>query len=905
MPVQAPSRLGQSITRNGHTYELQAVQGGAHRWVRTDKEPEGGDGSNFQAATENTANAQPPAGGSDPAALHQFAGQQLGSVQGPAAGVMRAMHAGAQAQGGKPYTTKQFAPEQAGALHSWLQANAGQSIGGGQVRDLGNGWLGFSSPAGAITVSKDQSGKFIVHYTHQTGVVQQAMTGGGGAGPATAPTNRPSARQGSAVSPAAAPGDAAGNAPGPAVPQPPPVAQANPVPPPVQAQGENPFKQPARESAATFSNKLTPEAAKAAGALTEKPQPSPRPDGPQTSRQLADAAKEKLAAATQQWEQELGQGLTPKGNARWRSYLAALKSIQGHHENMARAEERQQRQAGKAGQSGGKLTPHEKEASTKAPDAFKELQAMREGLGEDAYQDAVKQLASQGKPYEGRRLEGFGDERTQAERNPPISADPRLEQWRNAGDGTEKAKERRQVPSGALPPGSEQSAMSRLGLDPKTGRMANPAASKREIESRMLEDARKGFSTPAVEQPPESKLPRQQRRLAKLAQQQGVPQDSSKVVMDAIKAGHIQRPSQLRAVLRTAKKIHGRGDLNQPMTAAHTEAVNRLRKRQGREAWQAITKRQAESWDMKPEEYDSLARELHGEFVQHHASREKAKQEARQSTGLSASDINRLENQGLDSATARNFDTIGRELASNYPEVFGGQGYGDEQNVDYGSKLWDLIREGAKRVPSRTSPDFLEHIDDFLRQQLKGAKPAKPDDEGEAVPFWGRSDLSALVEKYRESLADRVRAAAAKTEQPTEAQAKAGNYRKGKVNIHGLTVCIENPKGSKRRPEWPPLSCHYGYISGVEGRDGDQLDVFIGPDPESEIVFVVDQVTANGRFDEHKCLLGFSNERAAKDAYLANYPSGWKVGRITPITFDQFKDWIGQGDLTKRIAAQV
>lgn len=151
-----------------------------------------------------------------------------------------------------------------------------------------------------------------------------------------------------------------------------------------------------------------------------------------------------------------------------------------------------------------------------------------------------------------------------------------------------------------------------------------------------------------------------------------------------------------------------------------------------------------------------------------------------------------------------------------------------------------------------------------------------------------------------------VSSAAAQTHRsPSPAQRDAGNYRKGKVRLHGLTISIENPKGTKRRPEWKPLAHHYGYINRTEGRDGDHVDVFIGPSPKSEIVFVVDQVTEGGRFDEHKVMLSFTNEADAKAGYLANYQPGWRCGPITAMTIDQFKTWLAKGDTTKRVAEQV
>src|SRR4051812_29023082 len=51
---------------------------------------------------------------------------------------------------------------------------------------------------------------------------------------------------------------------------------------------------------------------------------------------------------------------------------------------------------------------------------------------------------------------------------------------------------------------------------------------------------------------------------------------------------------------------------------------------------------------------------------------------------------------------------------------------------------------------------------------------------------------------------------------PTEAQRESGNYRKGRVAWKGLTLAIETAAGQKRKPEWPALKDHYGYVTGTE-----------------------------------------------------------------------------------------
>lgn len=138
---------------------------------------------------------------------------------------------------------------------------------------------------------------------------------------------------------------------------------------------------------------------------------------------------------------------------------------------------------------------------------------------------------------------------------------------------------------------------------------------------------------------------------------------------------------------------------------------------------------------------------------------------------------------------------------------------------------------------------------------------------------------------------------------PTEAQKEAGNYAKGHHRIAGLDVSIENPAGSRRRPEWPPLKDHYGYIRGSVGADKDHVDVFLTKDAEdtSRPVFVVDQVNKDGSFDEHKVVMGAAIEADARKAYLRNYAKGWTgLGGITQMTQDQFKTWVKDPAQTKR-----
>jgi hypothetical protein len=137
---------------------------------------------------------------------------------------------------------------------------------------------------------------------------------------------------------------------------------------------------------------------------------------------------------------------------------------------------------------------------------------------------------------------------------------------------------------------------------------------------------------------------------------------------------------------------------------------------------------------------------------------------------------------------------------------------------------------------------------------------------------------------------------------PTEKQIKAGNYKKGHINILGFDISIENPKGSYREgvdekgKKWKTkINNTYGYFNRSVGYDGDAVDVFIGDNLESDRIFCIDQYYGND-FDETKVMLCFDNKRDAKKAYMSNYEKGWKGFKyITELDVDSFKEWLYNG----------
>lgn len=212
-----------------------------------------------------------------------------------------------------------------------------------------------------------------------------------------------------------------------------------------------------------------------------------------------------------------------------------------------------------------------------------------------------------------------------------------------------------------------------------------------------------------------------------------------------------------------------------------------------------------------------------------------------------------------------------------------------------------LPTEAPAVPPPATGPQM-------LNEQPKGLELAPPT----AVPAPGPSEIDVKAHEAATSPTNDL-------PEPTDAQKSAGVYQKGHIKWNGLDISVENPEGSTRtekKPEdanddWEPswsstmTNAHYGYFrGGKEGADGDAVDTFVAPgNQQSDKVFVIDQVNPEtGKFDESKIMVGYPNEQAAREAYLANYEKGWQgLGAITEMGVRPFKKWLKEGDHTKSI----
>jgi hypothetical protein len=155
----------------------------------------------------------------------------------------------------------------------------------------------------------------------------------------------------------------------------------------------------------------------------------------------------------------------------------------------------------------------------------------------------------------------------------------------------------------------------------------------------------------------------------------------------------------------------------------------------------------------------------------------------------------------------------------------------------------------------------------------------------------------------------------AKVAEPTDAQKEAGNYKKLHLNWHGHDVSVETAKGQVRSKKdetgkelWSvTMPADYGYVKRTEGADGDQVDIYMGPNPESRKAFVIDQYDADtGRFDEHKIMAGFNSKEEAQETYDKAFSDGKGPNRrrgVTEMDADQLKTWLKDGDTKKPVSA--
>lgn len=202
--------------------------------------------------------------------------------------------------------------------------------------------------------------------------------------------------------------------------------------------------------------------------------------------------------------------------------------------------------------------------------------------------------------------------------------------------------------------------------------------------------------------------------------------------------------------------------------------------------------------------------------------------------------------------------------------------------------------------PREFTPEGFQPGEGFVYEDPKSRPAGRNSEVARGLPF--RPDKVVEIAEQEQVV----------EQDPTDGQKEAGNYRKGHVRLGGLDISIESPRGGIRKGRGPDgrewsveMPAAYGYIKRTEGADGDQVDVYLGPEPDSEQVFVVDQVDPEtGRFDEHKAMIGFRSAEQAAETYLRGFSDGrgeQRAGAITTMTLPEFKVWLTTGETRKPV----
>lgn len=275
-----------------------------------------------------------------------------------------------------------------------------------------------------------------------------------------------------------------------------------------------------------------------------------------------------------------------------------------------------------------------------------------------------------------------------------------------------------------------------------------------------------------------------------------------------------------------------------------------------------------------------------------------------------------------DAATADAVRTAiqgGQDLQQVLGEVTGaGQG----KPADATAVVQQVTPEGAVTRESAVTQDQVAPTLDAFKADGRDVRAVTPEEaiarreQGRATPpplpteQVGDGSRQAPV---RVETSDDVARAEQRVAEPTDGQKEAGNYSKGHLKFQGLDITIENPKGSIRRgtsPDGTPwevaMPTTYGYLKRSVGRDGDQVDVYVGPNPKSDRVFIIDQVDPDtGKFDEHKAMIGYNTISAARFDYEQAFSDGRaaeRMGGVTEMTVAKFKDWLAKGKRTRPVS---
>lgn len=90
------------------------------------------------------------------------------------------------------------------------------------------------------------------------------------------------------------------------------------------------------------------------------------------------------------------------------------------------------------------------------------------------------------------------------------------------------------------------------------------------------------------------------------------------------------------------------------------------------------------------------------------------------------------------------------------------------------------------------------------------------------------------------------------------------------------------------------LTAAYGHFRNTKGADGMAVDVYVGSNLELDNIFVIDQ-HIDGKFDEHKYIIGVATVEEAKRLYIQNMPEEM-LGNIRETTMSELRSFLKDSD---------
>lgn len=311
---------------------------------------------------------------------------------------------------------------------------------------------------------------------------------------------------------------------------------------------------------------------------------------------------------------------------------------------------------------------------------------------------------------------------------------------------------------------AESEAMRRLGITPSAqGQPTSAELRQREVD-RLEGRASRAPSSPKPPKPAPAPKPAwhedtDSHRSEVEAHGLSATPQTMELLSKEIASGRIATKQQLRRVLAQAKKLHERGNVAEGQEASVQESVRRRinrAERPKRATFDSQVESRLDDFKIDRDTLSGIANELYPEYMSVRQEREQAKEAARTITGLDAGALKQLENQGYDYGSKhpriRNLDSIGRQLASQFPGLGWGRGADDDDGgqAPYDEFLWELIKEGNTPVPSKHSDEFWSHVDEYLNSQAKPQR--EPGDDYDEEEERAAAERAAEQKVYWDSV---------------------------------------------------------------------------------------------------------------------------------------------------------